>query len=273
MSKLDRLIAELCPDGVSFRALGDATMITRGVRVIKSQLSESGKYPVYQNSMTPLGYFDKSNYPANTTFIISAGAAGEIGYSTVDFWAADDCFCFVCPENLQSRFLYFALLCQQEFLFSRVRRASVPRLARTVVEQLKIPLPPLSISRSRARVNAARVKRRVTVTTIQKLDVFVSRNKTHDIYKKHIVIIFDECHRSQFGEMHQKIIKAFRNYHIFGFTGTPIYAFNYRNIDGVSVTLNPDCIHRYYRCVNTKKKKLCDKELIVLEDDVTEQVL
>jgi len=67
---------------------------------------------------------------------------------------------------------------------------------------------------------------RIIITTIQKLDIFVSRNKTHDIYKKHIVIIFDECHRSQFGDMHKKIVKAFRNYHIFGFTGTPIFAVN-----------------------------------------------
>jgi type I restriction enzyme R subunit len=67
---------------------------------------------------------------------------------------------------------------------------------------------------------------RIIITTIQKLDVFISKNKTHEIYKKHIVIIFDECHRSQFGEMHHKIIKAFRNYHIFGFTGTPIFAVN-----------------------------------------------
>ena len=67
---------------------------------------------------------------------------------------------------------------------------------------------------------------RIIITTIQKLDVFIGRNKTHEIYKKHIVIVFEECHRSQFGEMHQKIIKAFRNYHIFGFTGTPIFAAN-----------------------------------------------
>ena len=67
---------------------------------------------------------------------------------------------------------------------------------------------------------------RIIITTIQKLDVFVSRNKTHEIYKKHVVIIFDECHRSQFGGMHRDIVKAFRNYHIFGFTGTPIFALN-----------------------------------------------
>jgi type I restriction enzyme R subunit len=67
---------------------------------------------------------------------------------------------------------------------------------------------------------------KIIVTTIQKLDVFIRKNKQHDIYKKHVVLIFDECHRSQFGDMHQAITKSFKNYHIFGFTGTPIFAAN-----------------------------------------------
>lgn len=67
---------------------------------------------------------------------------------------------------------------------------------------------------------------KIIVTTIQKLDVFISKNKIHDVYNKHIVLIFDECHRSQFGDMHRNIIKNFNNYHIFGFTGTPIFADN-----------------------------------------------
>lgn len=67
---------------------------------------------------------------------------------------------------------------------------------------------------------------RIIVTTIQKLDNFVSRNKGHEVFGKHCVIIFDECHRSQFGDMHSKIVKAFRKYHFFGFTGTPIFAAN-----------------------------------------------
>lgn len=66
----------------------------------------------------------------------------------------------------------------------------------------------------------------IIITTIQKLDVFISKNKGHDLFKKHFVIIFDECHRSQFGEMHTKIVKAFKKYHLFGFTGTPIFAAN-----------------------------------------------
>jgi type I restriction enzyme R subunit len=67
---------------------------------------------------------------------------------------------------------------------------------------------------------------RIIVTTIQKLDVFIGRNKGHEVFKKHIVLIFDECHRSQFGDMHLRITKNFKNYHIFGFTGTPIFAPN-----------------------------------------------
>jgi len=67
---------------------------------------------------------------------------------------------------------------------------------------------------------------RIIITTIQKLSTFVNKNKGHEVYQKHIVIVFDECHRSQFGDMHTAIVKNFRKYHIFGFTGTPIFAAN-----------------------------------------------
>ncbi len=67
---------------------------------------------------------------------------------------------------------------------------------------------------------------RIIITTIQKLDRFIGRNGSHEIFDGHVVIIFDECHRSQFGDMHAAITKAFKNYHMFGFTGTPIFAKN-----------------------------------------------
>ena len=67
---------------------------------------------------------------------------------------------------------------------------------------------------------------RIIITTIQKLSNFVNRNKTHDVYNQHVVLIFDECHRSQFGDMRNDIVKSFKKYHIFGFTGTPIFAQN-----------------------------------------------
>lgn len=75
---------------------------------------------------------------------------------------------------------------------------------------------------------------KIIVTTIQKLSEFVKRNKNHPVYQKHMVLIFDECHRSQFGDMHKMIVQNFKNYHLFGFTGTPIFAKN------TGRTTNPD---------------------------------
>ncbi|CAH0253505.1 type I restriction endonuclease subunit R [Pseudomonas mediterranea] len=67
---------------------------------------------------------------------------------------------------------------------------------------------------------------RIIITTIQKLSRFVVKNKKHPVYEAHVVVIFDECHRSQFGDMHREITRVFKRYHLFGFTGTPIFAGN-----------------------------------------------
>ncbi len=70
---------------------------------------------------------------------------------------------------------------------------------------------------------------RIIITTIQKLSRFVAKNKRHPVYEAHVVVIFDECHRSQFGDMHAEITRVFQRYHLFGFTGTPIFAENSGN--------------------------------------------
>ena len=106
-------------------------------------MQESGNYPVYQNSLTPLGYYDNNNRHANTAYVIAAGAAGEIGYSYIDFWAADDCYTFDCPETLNSRYLYYVLMSKQSKILSQVRKSSIPRLPRTALEQLVVPVPSL----------------------------------------------------------------------------------------------------------------------------------
>ena len=67
---------------------------------------------------------------------------------------------------------------------------------------------------------------RIIITTIQKLSIFVQKNKNHPVFQQRLVIIFDECHRSNFGEMHAAITKNFKKYNLFGFTGTPIFAQN-----------------------------------------------
>ena len=104
---------------------------------------------------------------------------------------------------------------------------------------------------------------RIIITTIQKLDVFITKNPNHPIRSKHIVLIFDECHRSQFGDMHTRIVggtirkngkptkvdKFFKNYHIFGFTGTPIFAVNAAKGANMELLTTPqtfgDQLHTY----------------------------
>jgi type I restriction enzyme, S subunit len=121
--------------------LGDVVKLQRGRRLVKSELEDQGEYAVYQNSMTPLGYYHESNVKSDTTFIISAGSAGEIGYSEADFWAADDVYFFLPPDSIISKYLYYFLLTQQVIISGQVRRASVPRLSKNVVEKLKLPIP------------------------------------------------------------------------------------------------------------------------------------
>ena len=152
MNKLYLLLKDFCPNGVEYQELAHAVSIERGKRVVREQLDETGLYPVYQNSLTPLGYHSQWNYPAETTFLIVAGAAGEIGYSTCNFWAADDCFPLVCGENLSSRYLYHVMLWLQPTILSRVRKASIPRLSRDSIERLTIPVPPIEVQHEIVRI-------------------------------------------------------------------------------------------------------------------------
>lgn len=85
---------------------------------------------------------------------------------------------------------------------------------------------------------------RIVVTTIQKLNEFVKKNPNHPIYDKQCVLIFDECHRSQFGDAQKNIRKSFKKYYQFGFTGTPIFAENSLKGDTTSGTFGAQ-LHCY----------------------------
>ncbi|EKE94046.1 type I site-specific deoxyribonuclease, HsdR family protein [Helicobacter pylori R055a] len=88
---------------------------------------------------------------------------------------------------------------------------------------------------------------KIIITTIQKLDKFVKAHKGHAIFNEEVVMIFDECHRSQLGSMHQAITKAFKKYHLFGFTGTPIFAANCDKNNPLGTTEQKfgKCLHQY----------------------------
>ena len=123
--------------------LKDVAQVCRGIRVVKSQLSNEG-YPVYQNCLTPMGYYDKTNCKGGTPFVICGGAAGNVGYSIVDYWAADDCEYVVSGSEVCNKYLYYCLMTKKDYLSSQVRKASIPRLSPNVIKDLIIPIPSLS---------------------------------------------------------------------------------------------------------------------------------
>ena len=124
----------------------------RGKRLVKSELQEDGEFPVYQNSIIPLGYYHEKNFERDNTFIISAGAAGEIVYSDREFWAADDVYVLKTKENITSKYLYYLLLSKQYIIKSKVRKASIPRLSKDDIEKILVDIPPLSLQNKIVRV-------------------------------------------------------------------------------------------------------------------------
>lgn len=125
--------------------LGDVAEIVQGDRIVSKDLSPRGTIPVYSGSLKPLGYHTVANRPANSVFIIIKGNAGDIGYSTVPFFAGDGCLTIAPDERLLgSKFLYYTLTARRAALIHHVRHFGVSTLSRKDVEKLKIAVPALS---------------------------------------------------------------------------------------------------------------------------------
>lgn len=120
--------------------LKDIAEITRGKRLVRSELEETGKFPVFQNSLAPLGYYHDKNFTGDKACVISGGAAGDIFYIEEDFWAADDIF-VITSDNILNKYIYYFLLSKKSLIKSKVRRASVPRLSREEIERVEIVVP------------------------------------------------------------------------------------------------------------------------------------
>ena len=117
----------------------DVADISRGQRLEKSDLSENGEYAAYQNALSPMGYYNSKNRNGGSVYLIGAGAAGSIGFSENDFWAADDCYTFECNEKITQKYLFYVLL------NSKVNKASIEKISRESIENIEIPIPSLDV--------------------------------------------------------------------------------------------------------------------------------
>lgn len=152
MSRIEQLIAELCPDGVEWKILGEVCKVLRGKRLTKKELSDNSIYPVFHGGIIPLGFFHDFNRKPNTTMVINTGSVGEVGYSFVDFWSSDGTFTIQSPDNVDDRYIYFCLKIKEQYLKSQRREGGVPTISREVVENVIIPIPPLPIQQEIVRI-------------------------------------------------------------------------------------------------------------------------
>ena len=186
MNYLDKLL-----DGVAVEwiEVGELISPQRGRRLVKSQLQEVGSYAVYQNSMKPLGYYHESNAQAGATFVIVAGAAGEIGFSDVAFWAADDVYFFPDSNSVNNKYLYHFLLTKQHEISSQVRRVSIPRLSIAVVERLEIPIPCPENPKKSLEIQAeiVRILDAFTALTAELTAELTARKKQYNYYRDQLL--------------------------------------------------------------------------------------
>ena len=140
----DQLLDLEGKEGVEMKTLGEACEIRRGIRVVKKQLKDNALYPVFQNSIAPMGYYDQFNRDGNIPYIICAGSSsGSVGFCCTPFWAADDCYTIE-SSKVNRRYTYYALKKNNNYLFKLVRKGSMPRLPHEAIDNMIIPIPSLS---------------------------------------------------------------------------------------------------------------------------------
>ncbi|MBP5672067.1 MAG: restriction endonuclease subunit S [Victivallales bacterium] len=219
-----------------------------------------GRYTVYQNSLIPLGKYDKCNTPPDTTFIIAAGSAGEIGYSQEQFWAADDCYYLIPNEGVVSKFLFYSLLGHQSQISGSVRHGSVPRLARDVMGNLELRLPEGVIQH---KITDALTSIDIQISAIQKLlskyesikkatvkKLMTPKDgwkqyKLEDIFEIQIGGDLDIEHYSAnktATHCYEIVSNSLTNRGLYGYTSLPLYS-----ADSITVTGRGNVGHAEYR--------------------------
>ncbi|ENQ6619266.1 restriction endonuclease subunit S [Campylobacter lari] len=147
MSKIEKLLEELCPNGVEFKSLGEVCEVVKGQQLNKNLLLENGLYPVMNGGINPSGYWDTYNKNAQTIIISQGGAsAGYVNFMQTPFWAGAHCYTIEkIVEFLNYKFIYYFLKNNQNNLIKLQYGAGIPALNKIDIQTLQIPIPPLEV--------------------------------------------------------------------------------------------------------------------------------
>jgi len=154
MNKIEKLINELCPDGVEIKELGEVIKLKKGKQLNKELLTENWKYPAYNWWISYSGFTDTYNYNENTIIISQGGtSAGFINFINTKFYANAHCY-VVLPELeiIENRFVFHFLKLNQLKLTEKQHWAGIPALKTNEILKLKIPLPPLDVQKEIVKI-------------------------------------------------------------------------------------------------------------------------
>ena len=130
---------------VEWKKLGDVIQVLRGRRLTKTELLEEGQYKVFHGGLEPLGYYNLNNREADSVMVINVGAsAGTVGYCDSDFWSSDGCFTLSKNPLFLPKYIYCYLKQEECKISSKVRKAGIPTLDAKVIEDIYIPLIPIT---------------------------------------------------------------------------------------------------------------------------------
>ena len=147
MNKIERMLQELCPEGVEYKKLGDVVTIKNGKDY--KHLGK-GNIPLY-GSGGIMAYVDDFVYGTPTVLIPRKGSLGNLFYVDTPFWNVDTIFYTVIDtEQIIAKFLYYVLL--NEHLEDLNKAGGVPSLTQSTLNKIKIPVPPLPIQEEIVRI-------------------------------------------------------------------------------------------------------------------------
>ncbi len=148
LNKIEKLIEELCPDGIEFKELGEVTNIKTGQGLGDNVVSEIGNYAYVNAGIEPSGFIDNRNSEAKTITIPSRGqgGAGHVGYQKNDFWCGSLCYKIQSKvDKIITKFVYYYLKNIQNKIIELRQTGSIPAVNKKELEKVKIPIPPLPI--------------------------------------------------------------------------------------------------------------------------------
>ena len=218
MSKLNDLIAELCPNGVEYVKLSDLCTIQIGTQLNKENLKSDGKYPVYNGGIYPSGYYDSFNTEANTIAISQGGAsAGFVHWIDVPFYAGAHCYVIKnISQQILPRYLYFFLKSRQENIQNAKQGVGIPELTRDFIRNFKVPIFPLPIQEYIVDILDD------FTTLISDLNTEINLRRQQYEYYRNILFTFDE-NISWYNLSEILKIKYGKDYSTFNTGNIPVY--------------------------------------------------